>query len=106
MRADRDLRAAVETSTTRWGTDAGTRYARLLQAAVDAIAAAPEGPLTKLHAGLGVRSIHTRLVRTGIGVRDPVHVVYYRLSTAKLEIVRVLHERMDPHRHIGKRKAR
>jgi toxin ParE1/3/4 len=35
-------------------------------------------------------------------VRRPVHVLYYRLIRPGLvEIVRVLHERMEPSRHIG-----
>ena len=35
-------------------------------------------------------------------VRGPVHVLYYRVVRPDLvEIVRVLHERMEPGRHIG-----
>jgi toxin ParE1/3/4 len=35
-------------------------------------------------------------------VRGPVHVLYYRVVRPDLvEIVRVLHERMEPSRHIG-----
>jgi toxin ParE1/3/4 len=35
-------------------------------------------------------------------VRRPAHVLYYRALTPDLiEIVRVLHERMDPSRHMG-----
>ena len=34
-------------------------------------------------------------------VRRPVHIVYYRMIAPELiEIVRVLHERMDPSRHL------
>jgi len=36
-------------------------------------------------------------------VGDPVHVIFYRaLSPGLIEIVRVLHERMEPGRHIGR----
>jgi toxin ParE1/3/4 len=34
-------------------------------------------------------------------VRRPVHVIYYRLARdGVIEIVRVLHERMEPSRHL------
>jgi toxin ParE1/3/4 len=35
-------------------------------------------------------------------VAHPVHVLYYRMLASDLiEIVRVLHERMDPNRHLS-----
>ena len=35
-------------------------------------------------------------------IRRPVHVLYYRVPRRGLiEIVRVLHERMEPSRHLG-----
>ena len=35
-------------------------------------------------------------------MRKPAHVLYYRiLDLGLIEIVRVLHERMEPSRHIG-----
>ena len=34
-------------------------------------------------------------------VRRPVHVLYYRVAQkGVIEIVRVLHEKMDPNRHL------
>ncbi|WPL23866.1 type II toxin-antitoxin system RelE/ParE family toxin [Thiorhodovibrio frisius] len=29
------------------------------------------------------------------------HIVYYRVTIARIEIIRILHERMDPKRHLG-----
>jgi len=56
----------------------------------------------------GVRSFHVRYVRHArsddpdIKVRRPVHVLYYRVARRGLiEIVRVLHERMEASRHLG-----
>jgi toxin ParE1/3/4 len=66
------------------------------------IAADPEGPTTRRREELrpGVRSFHLRHAR-GVDpagrVRRPVHVLYYRaVAPGLIEIVRVLHERMEP----------
>jgi len=71
------------------------------------VAADPQGPTTRDRAELapGVRSLHARHVR-GVSpearVQRPVHIVYYRVIAVDLiEIVRVLHERMEPRRHVG-----
>lgn len=65
----------------------------------------PRGPLTKDRVELmpGLRSLHTRHAR-GMSreapVANPVHIVLYRvLRPGLVEIVRVLHERMEPSRH-------
>ena len=71
------------------------------------VAADPYGPATRardeLHPGL--RSLHLRRARntdSGANVRRPVHVLYYRvIEPGLVEIVRVLHERMEPSRHVG-----
>jgi toxin ParE1/3/4 len=70
------------------------------------VADEPEGPVTKKRPELrsGIRSFHVRYTRRsaeGAGVRKPVHVLYYRVAQeGVIEIVRVLHERMDPSRHL------
>ena len=70
------------------------------------VAAEPEGPTTRDRGALvrGIRSLHLRNARTSdpdAKVRRPVHVLYYRVLHAGLvEIVRVLHERMEPRRHL------
>jgi len=97
-----DLASLLLTSEERWGAEARRRYASLVEAAIRTIAEAPDSSLTHDRAELaaGLRSMHLRHARTtgeGAGVRDPVHVIYYRLpSKDVLEIVRVLHERMEP----------
>jgi hypothetical protein len=70
------------------------------------IAADPEGPLTRARSELlpGVRSFHIRHARGGdtprVKVRRPVHVVYYRtIRPGLIEIVRVLHQSMEPTLH-------
>ena len=52
---------------------------------------------------LGIRSFHLRYARgDDPAVRRPVHVLYYRvLQPGLIEIVRVLHERMEPSLQFG-----
>ena len=71
------------------------------------IAADPDGRSTVDRAGLfpGVRSLHVRYSRDEsreARVANPVHVIFYRVvQPGVVEIVRVLHDRMEPGRHIG-----
>lgn len=102
-RAQADLRALLAASRARQGVDGEARYAATLAAAIEMIVAAPEGPNTRRRAelGAGVRCLHSRRVRGLTGVRAPVHVVYYRVgATGVVEILAVVHERMDPARHL------
>ena len=67
----------------------------------------PRGATTRDRSDLlrGIRSFHLRHAPAAgpqAKVGRPVHVLYYRVVRPGLvEIVRVLHERMEPSRHIG-----
>ena len=101
-----DLANILATSAERWGTEGRRRYAILLAAAMRRIAADLEGHLTQARKELqpGVRSFHLRHARSDAPqakVRKSVHVLYYRaIHPGLIEIVRVLHERMEPSRHV------
>jgi len=101
-----DLANILATSAERWGTGGRQRYAAVLAAAMRQVADQPEGPLTKKRPELrsGIRSFHVRYTRRSAEdatVRRPVHVLYYRVAQeGVIEIVRVLHERMEPSRHL------
>jgi toxin ParE1/3/4 len=101
-----DLANILSMSVERWGAAGGQRYAAVLAAAMRQVAAEPDGPLTKNRPDLrsGIRSFHVRHARRsaqGATVRRPVHVLYYRVAQeGVIEIVRVLHERMEPSRHL------
>ena len=103
--AQADLANILATSGERWGKEGRRRYATLLAAALRTIAADPESPLTHSRDELlhGLRSFHVRHARVAAPrtqVRNPVHVLYYRpIQPGLIEIVRVLHERMEPSRH-------
>ena len=102
-----DIRKILATSIRQWGSEGGRRYAALLTAALHAVAADPEGLMTRSRGEVmaGLRSRHTRHVRAktfGAKVSSPVHLIYYQVQQPNLiEILRVLHERMDPVRHLG-----
>lgn len=101
-----DLANILATSAERWGADGRQRYAAVLVDAMRQVAVEPAGPLSKKRPDLrpSVRSFHVRYARRsaeGAKVRRPVHVLYYRVAEeGVIEIVRVLHERMDPSRHL------
>jgi len=70
------------------------------------VAADPEGPATRERTDLvpGVRSFHIRHARgqdLETRVERPVHILYYRVvEPGMVEIIRVLHDRMEPRRHL------
>ena len=82
------------------------RYAAVVAAGMRKVATEPAGPATRERVELsrGIRSFHLRNARAGKAeaqVRRPAHVLYYRaVRPGLVEIVRVLHERMEPSRHI------
>lgn len=94
-------------SAEQWGIAGKRRYAKLLAGGMRKVAADPDGPTTRDRAELcrGIRSFHLRNARVGdveAKVRKPVHVLFYRVvASGVVEIVRILHERMEPSRHIG-----
>lgn len=101
-----DLANILATSAERWGAGGQHRYAAILVTAMRQVAAEPESPLTKKRHELrsGLRSFHIRHARSAPAtakIRRPVHVLYYRVAQkGVIEIVRVLHERMEPSRHL------
>ena len=105
--AQSDLGRILAASESRWGPEGRRRYAALIEAAMRQVADDPEGAATRDRNVLrsGTRSLHLRHVRAGssdANVKNLVHILYYRsLGPELVEIIRVLHERMDPNRHIG-----
>lgn len=99
-----DLTHILRTSLERWGEAGRARYEALLAAAMERTAANPLGPTTKPRSDVfhELRSFHIRHARRGRGVGAPVHVIYYRAAAADtIEILRVLHENMQPELHLA-----
>lgn len=104
-----DLAAILETSQERWGELGRRRYTSLLTAALRLVAADPESPLTRDRADLapGVRSLHVKHASDHGAVHAPVHVLYFRIARpGMLEILRVLHERVEPSVPLHARRAK
>lgn len=105
--AKADIAAILRRSEELRGREARIRYRACLAAAMRRLAADPQGPSTVDRAELapGVRSFHLRLSREEsreAPVANPVHVLFYRaLQPSGVEIVRGLHERMEPRRHMS-----
>lgn len=105
--ASADIASILRTSESQHGQDARLRYRGLLVAAMRRVAADPAGSLTVDRGDVlaGVRSFHIRHSRQEsreAPVRAPVHVIFYRaVEPGLVEIVRVLHDRMEPSRHVG-----
>lgn len=105
--AKTDIAAILRRSAQLHGLQARVRYRALLTAALRRVAIDPRGPLTADRTELvsGIRSFHIRHSRkesSEAPVANPVHMIFYRaLRPGPVQILRVLHERMDPSRHIG-----
>jgi toxin ParE1/3/4 len=105
--ARRDIDSILRTSEERHGREARIRYAVLLLAAMRRVAEDPQGRSTLDRSELrpGIRSFHIRHSRGESRegpVANPVHVIFYRaVRPGLVEIVRVLHDRMEPKRHVG-----
>ena len=104
--AKADIASILRTSEERHGAQARIRYRALLTAAMRRVAAEPEGASTAHRDELlaGIRSFHIRHSRDEsreAPVANPVHVIFYRaVQPGIVEIVRVLHDRMEPRLHI------
>ena len=88
-RAQADLDEIWDYTADRWGLDQAETYTRQLWKNIQAVAQRPS---------LGRECDEVRA-----GYRQypsSSHVLFYRLTHAGIDIVRILHERMDYQRHI------
>ena len=105
--AKADIAAVPRRSEELHGKEARIRYRACLTAAMRRVAVDAKGHSTIDRAELvpGIRSFHIRHSRNEsleAPVVNPVHVIFYRVIQSEVvEIVRVLHDRMEPRRHIG-----
>ena len=88
-RAQADLDEIWDHTLSRWGSDQAERYLRQIQAALEALAQNP-----RLGRSAGA-------VRRGYR-KHPcgAHVIFYREIAAGIDVVRILHRRMDMPRHL------
>jgi toxin ParE1/3/4 len=88
-RAQRDLEKIWDDTQERWGIDQAERYTRQIWENIRSLAARPSlgRACPELRAGY-------------YKYRSGVHIVFYRLTDSGIDIVRILHERMDLERHL------
>jgi toxin ParE1/3/4 len=88
----------------KFGTAARARYDALLAAAIRDLLKTPDRPGSVARPDLGsaIWTYHLRTSRAYAksGVRNPRHLLVFRADAAELEIVRILHDAMELHRHV------
>ncbi|HEX4180597.1 MAG TPA: type II toxin-antitoxin system RelE/ParE family toxin [Caulobacteraceae bacterium] len=87
--AQADLDSIWDYSATHWGDDQAERYVRDIQRAIEAVASNP-------CLGRACDEIRTGYFKRVVGS----HVLFYRLAGEQVEIIRILHQRMDFDRHL------
>jgi len=88
-RARRDLDSITAHSVREWGPEQATRYARDLRSAIEMVAANP------------LRGRSRDELRNGyFSVPRGSHIIFYRRTSDGVEVVRILHQRMEPARHL------
>lgn len=106
--ARQDLADILVYFVQQFGPAARKRYQNLLVGGLNLIATDPYGPVSRardeLHEGL--RSLHLAHAQRGIPseqrVGQPRHVVFYRIAADDvIEIVRLLHDLMEPQEHLA-----
>ena len=87
--AQADLSEIWDYTAEHWGEAQAERYTRDIQATCEALSSGAS-------VGLSAEAVRVGYRKIGVGS----HVVYYREREGTLEIVRILHRRMDVTRHI------
>lgn len=106
--ASEDIDSILSLSVERFGPLARMRYEALLSTALESLCTDPErhGSIPRDEIAESVRSFHLRFsreaARTHAGVvHRPRHVIVYRLSGDEdIEVLRVLHDRMEIQQHL------
>jgi len=87
--AKSDLKAIYQYGLQRWGQNQSDNYLTLIK---DQLWSLTEHPL------LGIE--RTELLPNARSLIIQSHTLFYRVSAQQLEIIRVLHNRQDPQRHL------
>ena len=87
--AQKDLSSIWDFTQERWDENQAEIYISELKAAIERIAADP-------HRGRDCGDIRERYRRYSIGS----HLVFYAERTDSVDVIRILHQRMDPTRHL------
>lgn len=84
-----DLSEIWDYTQERWGAQQAEIYVREIQAAIERVADDPRRGRDRDDVAMGYRSY-------AIGS----HAIFYRTRSAGVDVIRILHQRMDPSRHV------
>jgi toxin ParE1/3/4 len=108
--AEADITDILRETTRRFGRSQRGRYAGYLQRAIELIAEKPDRPGSRRRSelGAGIRSFHIELAAQRLGAAS--HLLYYFRAVFDddqegVVILRVLHEAMDPERHLSRQRT-
>ncbi len=87
--AQRDLSSIWDFTLERWDEIQAETYISEIRAAIERIAGDPQR-------GRNCDEIREGYRRYGIGS----HLIFYIVRTDSVDVIRILHQRMDPARHI------
>ncbi len=93
--ANRDIIEVLAYTKQRWGIIQAREYRQLLREAIEAIANDPSCGKPRDNLRPGIRGFH--IAQRG---RPAQHILFYRLGSSTVEIVRFLHDAMDFGRHL------
>jgi len=94
--AENDIREVLTYTVEGWDVEQAVKYADLIEEAIDAIANNPHVGRPRFGVRPGILAHH--ISQKG---RSASHFLYYRIDlNGEVEIVRFLHDRMDPGLHL------
>jgi toxin ParE1/3/4 len=87
--ADEDLAEIVATTIGRWGYEQAKEYAQLIDGALSKLAEYPDIGRQRADVYANARSLPVEK-----------HIVFYQVCEGGIEVARILHQRMDPLKHL------
>lgn len=88
-KAQSDLGGVFDYTVARWGLEQALRYIDLIEAACEDLAGRPGR-------GQNCEAVRPGYRRCGV----ERHFIYYRRAAYGIDVVRILHQRMDAGRHL------
>lgn len=107
-KAAKDVEGILDWTMKHHGEQAMLRYKKLLNRAIADVGENPfrPGSASRSEIGASIRVYHIRFSRARAAagperVNTPRHLLLYRIVLDEVQIVRVLHDRMDVERHLS-----
>ena len=88
-RAKADIDEIWDYTVAHWNLEQAETYIRWIQAAIEVIAAEPE-------TGRSCEAVRAGYRKHSVGS----HIIFFRLTRGGIDVVRILHGRMDFERHL------